>query len=106
MSGGYFDYLNAKSAQELCDSKEHLHEMAEVLREIGAFKAYRDTARVLAIVELLEQAADDNPLMEVWHAIEWWKSADWSMVQAAVVAGNYSAKREAWHIQADEQELP
>lgn len=101
MSGGSFDYLYLKDAQQICAAKEDLREMADTLRGFGANKAWRDTVRVLTLVESLEQAMDDRPLMDVWHAIEWWKSADWAMVDAAVVAGAYPRKRESWHAEQE-----
>lgn len=101
MSGGSFDYLYLKDAAQMCQAKEHLRNMAAELQDIGAGQAYRDTAHILALVEELERAVDDNPLMQVWHAIEWWKSCDWSLVEAAVVAAEYPRRREAWHDEAD-----
>lgn len=101
MSGGSFDYLYMKDAQGICGAKTHLREMADELQAMGAYEAYRDTIRILRLIESLEQAVDDNALMDVWHAIEWWKSGDWSLIQAATVAGEYKDRREQWHTRVE-----
>jgi hypothetical protein len=78
VSGGSYNYLcYAEDISTLGDRVSDLQEMIARLAEIpGAEAARAASAQVLATMEhALRQAQD---LHDVWHAVEWHDSCDWS----------------------------
>ncbi|WP_396902760.1 hypothetical protein [Mycolicibacterium sp.] len=101
MSGGHFNYLTYKDPGELVDNGYELERMAEVLEsEFPASRAARDTRMLLEHIKTFREALYNGPLGDlqrnVWHAIEWWQSLDWSRDQAAEVVAKYDAGRAAF----------
>lgn len=83
MSGGSYDYLYvwADDLGELVQRRHHLQEMAERLSGLPyARDAAIETERMLAAIERLEIQVKvrGEALKDVWHAVEWWDSCDWS----------------------------
>jgi hypothetical protein len=91
MSGGSFDYLCDRSADELLTALPTMRRMAAALTEAGAGDAALETeALVLAVEHALRQIeARRRRLDRVWHAIEWWKSGDWSEDQFRAALAAY-----------------
>ena len=98
MSGGSFDYLCAKDADDLLAGgsvDESIASMVQALAEHApaACEEMRRYQRRLDVARQRYQealvAAEPAPeLRAVWHAMEWWQSGDWSKdrLDAAVVA--------------------
>ena len=81
MSGGSFNYLCFKSAEDLFGDQEELEHMVDVLATLGyAQDAAEASARLLNEVRKAEVRI--NTLLEdlspVWRAVEWWHSGDTS----------------------------
>lgn len=79
MSGGSYDYLYCKEAEQLFDSPAQLHFMAERLGGLGwADDAAKDAFDLLAIVttQLVRVEAAQRRLADVFYAVEWWDSGD------------------------------
>jgi hypothetical protein len=93
MSGGSFDYLCDLSAEEMLTERHRtlMRRMAAALTEAGAGDAALETeALVLAVEHALRQIeARRRRLDRVWHAIEWWKSGDWSEDQFRAALAAY-----------------
>lgn len=97
MSGGSYDYLYlADDAYELARKREALTRMSERLGGLPwASAAAVETERIAAAFRRLDSyIAASRPLMDVWHAIEWWDSYDSSEDQAREVAAKYEALNE------------
>lgn len=81
MSGGSYDYLCFKEADELFNSESSIKEMFDALAGLGyAEDAARATMDLLLEVRrsrVCLQAMKDK-LEPVWKAIEWWHSCDTS----------------------------
>lgn len=87
MSGGSYNYL-CWHHDGLAAQRSDVEDMADRLDGLGyAAGPAADTRRVL---ELLNEARNTereaekiaDRLQDVWHAIEWWDSFDWSEHQA------------------------
>ena len=85
MSGGSFSYLCFKEPEELFEDApvESLSEMAEALRAAGADDAAAETQTIVTIVQAQRHRVRVHAerLRSVWHAMEWWKSCDYSEEQ-------------------------
>lgn len=88
MSGGSFNYLCYVDAEEIGQRLGTLDEMAAALEEICPEAA-------AATREIADQVRDVQPkidaLKDVWHAVEWWYSSDWSRDRVEDVAAKYRA---------------
>lgn len=89
MSGGSYDYLchAAGDAADLAGKHQQMEWMASRLDGMGhilAARATRDVARLLDGAERTSEA-----LQDVWHAVEWADSGDWSQDQVAPVVAKY-----------------
>lgn len=95
MSGGSFDYLYLKEVAELPSRATDVEHMAQVLVELGAHDAAAETLDLLAIVRyaLVRAAVHTRRLSDVWHAVEWWKSGDYSKEQALEAIEKYRKGR-------------
>lgn len=80
MSGGSFNYLYCKDADDLLHQRDDLQAMYDELT--GLPYATKAAGQTFAVIELLNrfereaQALLTNDLQEVWKAVEWWKSCD------------------------------
>lgn len=86
MSGGSYDYLCWKSAEELFEYRQQLASMGDRLAGINtpdAQAASRETYDVLAILNSAEAqiTARIKRLSDVWHAVEWLDDGDYSEKQ-------------------------
>lgn len=79
MSGGSYDYLCHKSADELLAMEEQLQKMADRLAALGyANDAAAETMDTLLEVRRVKNRinARIDRLAHVWRAVEWWDSCD------------------------------
>lgn len=79
MSGGSYNYLYCKDSDALLNEERELTSMAERLAELGyAEDAARETEELLLIIRQAKIRIDVRArrLSGVWHAVEWWDSAD------------------------------
>lgn len=79
MSGGSYEYLCFKTADELTQQTEMLKKMSERLAGLGyAQDAAKETEELLTIINQYLVRADVRieRLNRVWKAIEWWDSCD------------------------------
>jgi hypothetical protein len=79
MSGGSYNYLFAKDADDLLQSAGDLREMANRLVGLGyAEDAATETEELVTIVNQFRVRAQVrmHRLAAVWHAVEWWDSCD------------------------------
>lgn len=72
MSGGSFNYLYTQDPYRY----EDLKDMASDLRSRGMYDAAEET------LALMPQKASKE-LENLWHAVEWHRSCDWSEAQVA-----------------------
>jgi hypothetical protein len=72
MSGGSFNYLYTQDPY----SVEDLEQMADELRSRGMYEAAKETRALIP-----HRASQE--LEELWHAVEWHRSCDWSEAQVA-----------------------
>jgi hypothetical protein len=93
MSGGSFDYLCDRTSAELVveDQLTMLQRMEAALIDADAADAAMETAAVFMVAEyaLRQIEARRARLDRVWHAIEWWKSGDWSEDQFRAALAAY-----------------
>lgn len=80
MSGGSYDYLyQVGDLDELLAKQLSLREMADRLAGLGyAPDAAAETEELLLLLRQWQVRADVRVkrLSDVWHAVEWWDSAD------------------------------
>ncbi|SKM81958.1 Uncharacterised protein [Mycobacteroides abscessus subsp. massiliense] len=97
MSGGSFDYLYCKDLDDVLGAMGSLHEMADTLdASFPGSRAARDTRALVDRFNQLHadwEAAPLKDLRSVWHAVEWWKSCDWSRDRAQKAVDEY---RSTW----------
>lgn len=80
MSGGSFDYLcHAADLGTLGERRGAIEAMAQALDEYDQPAATKAADRTRAVLLALK-AADElaRQLTDVWHAVEWHHSSDWS----------------------------
>jgi hypothetical protein len=80
VSGGSFDYLFLANSFEdaVANKREELHAMREVLEEIAP---NHPVTRLTAAADDGGRVSLPDEVERVWHAVEWWKSGDWSFEQ-------------------------
>lgn len=81
MSGGSFSYLCYKTdISEICEYSDELERMRESLIKYGYEDIARDTQRLIEYIKSakirIETLAEQ--LNNVFHAVEWYESADYS----------------------------
>lgn len=79
MSGGSFDYMHSKSAQEILDSPDLLHPMAEELEAHGLPRGAAEIKGLILDMDGLRLRI--NHLRPLLKAIEWKASGDWGEAQ-------------------------
>jgi len=92
MSGGSHDYLCfADDVYELARKREALERMADDLSVLPwAATAAAETQRLLGALRRLDSfVRSSKPLRDVWYAVEWWQSGDYSEAQAREAAREY-----------------
>lgn len=80
MSGGSYNYLCNRMAEEILQIQSDIERMAEKLATLGYAKdAAKETSHLLARSRAFEVYVETamERLREVWKAVEWWDSADW-----------------------------
>lgn len=98
MSGGSFNYLCHKDAQQIMDGGlGDLREMAEALEDLGYY-AKEPAERTRALYDrfnevLNELDAEVQALAPVWKAKEWWQSCDWGADQFWKMVGAWEARQ-------------
>ena len=96
MSGGSFNYLCHKDVGGvLGEGREDLRSMAGALTELG--HDARDVAERTAalLVKADEMQSEIDALSDVWHAVEWWRSCDYSREQVFIAIGRYRERERA-----------
>jgi hypothetical protein len=84
MGGGSYNYLGSicyDDLGELLAKESDLREMADRLAGLGyAEDAARETEELLTMLRQWKTRAEARVrrLSDVWHAVEWWDSRDWS----------------------------
>jgi hypothetical protein len=84
VSGGSYNYLGLichDDLGELLSKRAELREMADRLAGLGwAEDAARETEELLVMLRQWQVRADVRVrrLANLWHAVEWWDSADYS----------------------------
>lgn len=93
MSGGSFNYLCYKDAGELVSSsRQDLNEMVSALDALGSdAKEIADRTRAIPD-RIAEIQAEIDALSDVWKAVEWWQSCDWSRERVFVEIGRYKER--------------
>lgn len=79
MSGGSYDYLCYKEADDIINSTNELQQMADRLAGLGyADDAAKETQQLLLTIRQYKNRINSSiqRLQGVWHAIEWWDSCD------------------------------
>jgi hypothetical protein len=79
MSGGSYDYLCDKSADEIGNMENQLQRMADRLARLGyAEDAAKETMETLLEIRQAKNRIQTriNRLRDVWYAVEWWDSCD------------------------------
>ncbi len=85
MSGGSFNYLCHKEAFDLLAYSEELDGMIAALRQYeNGEKVAQTTVDLLADIQRIKTGLEERlePLREVWRAVEWHHSSDYSQEQA------------------------
>jgi hypothetical protein len=82
MSGGSYNYLcHAFDLDDLLEKRHSLREMADRLAGLGyADDAAKETEELLVLLNQWGVRAEvrRNRLADLWKAVEWWDSCDWS----------------------------
>lgn len=90
MSGGSFNYLcDATTLEELARKTDDLTDMGRALFEYAP--DHPATARTVSLVRLITQVTVEESLSDVWRAMEWWKSCDWSEGDLKEALAEYEA---------------
>ena len=87
MSGGSFNYLYSKEAEEWLSGNldETAEDMRAELTELGYDDAAKAVGEILARGMEIRRAIDDDlgtrtwRLRDVFKAVEWYRSADWGL---------------------------
>lgn len=79
MSGGSYDYLCHKQAEDLMTMERSLQAMSDRLAGLGyASDAALETQQLLLTIRQYQNRinASVERLNEIWRAVEWWDSGD------------------------------
>jgi hypothetical protein len=99
MSGGSFNYLcDTWDFEDLLTKQSSLEAMAQALAGLGYAKdASRETEELLLILRQWEVQASVriDRLRDVWKAMEWWRSHDWSEDQFKEALAEYRGQGDA-----------
>jgi hypothetical protein len=93
MSGGSYNYLNSTwDLDDLLKKRGDLEDMSARLAGLGwAEDAARETEELLVMLRQWEIRAETRitRLRDVWKAVEWWDSNDWSEAQVREALAKY-----------------
>lgn len=91
MSGGSFNYLCWKSADELAADTSTLAEMRDALIGHNAPDAAAETEAIIATIAQFRVLVETRAkrLNEVWHAVEWCRSGDQGPEDVAAAVAKY-----------------
>jgi hypothetical protein len=98
VSGGSYNYLGSICYDDLGDllnKRTELREMADRLAGLGyAEDAARETEELLVMLRQWQVRAEVRVrrLLDVWHAVEWWDSSDWSEEQVCKALAAYRSE--------------
>lgn len=78
MSGGFYDYMYGKEPIDAMGQYDDLHDMAEVLIDLGCEKEANHFAGMFAVIKDAESEMQSfmDVYAETMRAIEWFKSGD------------------------------
>jgi hypothetical protein len=94
MSGGSYGYLYTADGYDVGGKLDMVTSMADRLEGIDPNSyAATDTREILAIAAALDYAT--QRLTDVWFAVEWRDSNDWSEAQMVEALAKYEARRAA-----------
>ena len=79
MSGGSYNYLCYKDANEINQSEQDIKDMVERLSSLGYLDAAKETESVLLEIRAFDvrMSARLERLSNVWQSVEWCDSGDW-----------------------------
>lgn len=93
MSGGSYNYLGTVSdLADLLSHESDLRDMADRLAGLGyAEDAAQETEELLTMLRQWKVRAEVRirRLSDVWHAVEWWDSCDYSEDQVHKALASY-----------------
>ncbi len=96
MSGGSFNYLYAKKhIEDLANEKDELEKMREALIKYGYEDIAKDTQRLIEYIKSAECTVETlaDMLEEVFHAVEWYESADYGETTMIAILEKYRLKK-------------
>lgn len=78
MSGGSFDYLYTREADNITNYQETIRSMASALDALGYKEAAAKTVEIGDVVREFELFFDGIPdeFLRIWRAVEWYSSGD------------------------------
>lgn len=81
MSGGSFNYLFTKEFPEILNETETLIEMSNWFTKHGYDKLATKNILIVMDIEKFKEdiTAKIEALSNVWKAVEWYESGDWTM---------------------------
>lgn len=88
MSGGAYDHLHQCPPEQLCARLHDVQRMADRLVELGYTQAADETLKLEGLLRDVFTSATSN-LREVWRAVEWLDSGDWTEAQVQRAAENH-----------------
>jgi hypothetical protein len=92
VSGGSYNYLCfAEDVADLAEKRAELEQMHDRLAALPwARTAADETARLMAALDRIDsRVRNSKELREVWRAVEWWDSCDYSEKQAREAVRDY-----------------
>lgn len=87
MSGGSYDYL-CRNTDDLSSRVYLVERMRDTLTQMGYSRAAEDTEAVLRHLRAAVEQAEQ--LYDVWHAVEWYASNDYSREQVDDAVAEYA----------------
>ena len=94
MSGGSFNYLCYKETEDLFNRISDLEDMRESLIKYGYEDIAKDTQRLIEYIKSAECVIGTlkDMLKPVFHAVEWYESADYSKETMIEILEKYRRK--------------
>lgn len=94
MSGGSFNYLCYKETEDLFNRTSDLEDMRESLIKYGYEDIAKDTQRLIEYIKSAKCTIDTlkEILEPVFHAVEWYESADYSKETMIEILEKYRRK--------------
>lgn len=94
MSGGSFNYLCYKGTEDLFNQISDLEDMRESLIKYGYEDIAKDTQRLIEYIKSAKCTIDTlkEILEPVFHAVEWYESADYSKETMIEILEKYRRK--------------